>query len=113
VTALDWIIVAITLLMAFWGYLQGLVAGALALIGFGAGALLGSRIGPLLLDEGSRSPYAALSALMGALLIGFACVVASASASACSTGPAERFSWLRWGSSWPGSWARWRFRCLA
>ena len=70
VTALDWIIVAITLLMAFWGYLQGLVAGALALIGFGAGALLGSRIGPLLLDEGSRSPYAALSALMGALLIG-------------------------------------------
>jgi hypothetical protein len=70
VTALDWIIVAITLLMAFWGYFQGLVAGALALLGFGAGALLGSRLGPLLLEEGSRSPYAALSALMGALLVG-------------------------------------------
>lgn len=70
VTALDWIIVAITLLMALWGYFQGLVAGALALLGFGAGALLGSRLGPLLLEEGSRSPYAALSALMGALLLG-------------------------------------------
>ncbi|MDQ3645078.1 MAG: CvpA family protein [Actinomycetota bacterium] len=69
-TALDWIIVAITLLMAFWGYFQGLLAGALALLGFGAGALIGSRIGPLLLEEGSRSPFAPLAALMGALLIG-------------------------------------------
>jgi len=70
VSALDWIIVVFTLLMVGWGYLQGLIVGALSLLGFGAGALLGSRLGPLVLDEGSRSPYAALSALMGALLLG-------------------------------------------
>jgi len=70
VTALDWIIVAFILLMGVWGYLQGLIVGALSLLGFGAGAVVGSRLGPLLLHEGSRSPYAALFALMGALLIG-------------------------------------------
>jgi uncharacterized membrane protein required for colicin V production len=41
VTTLDWIIVAFTLLMAAWGYLQGLVVGALSLAGFVAGAFLG------------------------------------------------------------------------
>ncbi len=56
--------------MAFWGYLQGLIVGALSLVGFAAGALVGSRLGPLLLEEGSRSPYAPLFALVGALLLG-------------------------------------------
>jgi S1-C subfamily serine protease len=69
-TAVDWIIVAFVLAMAVWGYAQGLIVGALSLAGFGAGALLGSRVGPLLLDEGSKSPYAPLTALMGALVIG-------------------------------------------
>lgn len=69
-TTLDLIIVAFTLLMASWGYLQGLIVGALSLLGFALGALLGSRLGPLLLDEGARSPYAPLFALAGALLIG-------------------------------------------
>jgi hypothetical protein len=70
VTPLDWGIVAFTLLMAFWGYVQGLIVGALSLAGFAAGAVAGSRLGPLLLDEGSRSPYAPLFALTGALLLG-------------------------------------------
>lgn len=69
-TALDWIIVAFILLMGVWGYLQGLIVGGLSLLGFGTGAVVGSRLGPLLLHEGSRSPYAALFALIGALLIG-------------------------------------------
>ena len=69
-TLLDWIIVAFTLLMAFWGYAQGLIVGALSLIGFAGGAFLGSRIGPLVLAEGSSSPYAPLFALVGALLVG-------------------------------------------
>src|SRR5215213_7795548 len=56
--------------MAVWGYGQGLIAGALSLVGFAAGAFLGSRLGPLLLDDGSQSPYAPLSALLGAVLIG-------------------------------------------
>jgi len=70
VTALDWIIVAFALLMAVWGYLQGLIVGALALVGFAVGAVLGSRVGPLVLEEGARSPYAPLFALIGALALG-------------------------------------------
>lgn len=56
--------------MAVWGYQRGLIAGALSLAGFGAGAFIGSRLGPLLLEDGSRSPYAPLFALLGALMIG-------------------------------------------
>jgi hypothetical protein len=70
VTALDWIIIAFTGLMGVWGYAQGLIVGALSLVGFAGGAFLGSRLGPLLLEEGSQSPYAPLFALIGALLIG-------------------------------------------
>jgi len=69
-TSLDWIIIAFTILMAVWGYGQGLIAGALSLVGFAAGAFIGSRLGPLLLEDGSHSPYAPLSALLGAVLIG-------------------------------------------
>jgi Trypsin-like peptidase domain/Colicin V production protein len=70
VTALDWIIIAFTGLMAVWGYAQGLIVGALSLAGFAGGAFLGSRLGPLLLEEGSESPYAPLFALIGALILG-------------------------------------------
>ena len=69
-TALDWIIVVFTVLMALWGYAQGLIVGALSLAGFAAGAFIGSRLGPLLLSEGSESPYAPLIALVGALMLG-------------------------------------------
>jgi Trypsin-like peptidase domain/Colicin V production protein len=70
VTPLDWIIVGFTLLMATWGYAQGLVVGALSLAGFAGGAFIGSRLGPLLLEDGSSSPYAPLFALVAALLVG-------------------------------------------
>src|SRR5919199_2572022 len=69
-TALDWIIVAFTVLMALWGYSQGLVVGALSLAGFLGGAFLGARVGPLILAHGSKSPYAPVFALGGAFLIG-------------------------------------------
>ena len=69
-TWVDWIIVGFALVMAVWGYAQGLIVGALSLAGFVAGGFLGSRVGPMLLSEGSRSPYAPLFALMGALLVG-------------------------------------------
>jgi hypothetical protein len=69
-TAIDWIIVAFTLLMAVWGYSQGLIVGALSLAGFLGGAFLGSRLGPLLVHDGAHSPYAPLFALIGAFLIG-------------------------------------------
>jgi S1-C subfamily serine protease len=69
-TVLDWAIVAFTLAVALWGYRQGLIVGTLTLVGFGLGAFAGSRIGPLLLSQGSESPYAPLCAALGALLVG-------------------------------------------
>lgn len=69
-TVLDWAIVVFTLGLAAWGYRQGLIVGILTLAGFGAGAVAGSRVGPLLLAEGSESPYAPLFAALGALLVG-------------------------------------------
>jgi uncharacterized membrane protein required for colicin V production len=70
VTAVDWIIIGFVILMALWGYLQGLIVSALSLAGFAGGALLGSRLAPLLLDQGSRSPYAPLLALLGSVFVG-------------------------------------------
>jgi len=70
VTALDWVIVAFTVLLAFYGYLQGFIVGALSLAGFAVGAFLGTRLAPLLLSQGDRSPYAPLFGLLGALLAG-------------------------------------------
>ncbi len=69
-TVLDWGIVAFIVALAIWGYQQGLIVGALTLVGFGVGAFLGSRVGPWILNQGSESPYAPLCAAMGALLIG-------------------------------------------
>jgi S1-C subfamily serine protease len=66
----DWIIVAFAALMAVWGYAQGLIVGALSLVGFLGGAFLGARIGPALLTGGSHSPYAPLFALISAIFLG-------------------------------------------
>jgi S1-C subfamily serine protease len=74
-TVLDWAIVAFTLALGLWGYRQGLIVGTLTLLGFAAGAFIGSRIGPLLLNQGSSSPYAPLCAALGALLAGAAMAV--------------------------------------
>jgi S1-C subfamily serine protease len=76
VTVLDWTIVAFTLALALWGYRQGLIVGALTLVGFGAGAFIGSRLGPVLLSQGADSPYAPLCGAIGALLLGALSAVA-------------------------------------
>jgi S1-C subfamily serine protease len=76
VTVLDWAIVAFTLALALWGYRQGLLVGAMTLAGFGAGAFAGSRLGPLVLSQGSASPYAPLFAALGALMAGALMAVA-------------------------------------
>lgn len=67
---LDWAIVAFTVALGMWGYRQGLIVGALTLVGFGLGAFAGSRLGPMILAKGSESPYAPLCAALGALLVG-------------------------------------------
>ena len=56
--------------MAFWGYSQGLIVGALSLAGFAGGAVLGARVAPLLLEQGAKSPYAPLVTLICAAVIG-------------------------------------------
>jgi S1-C subfamily serine protease len=69
-TVLDFGIVAFTLALGIWGYRQGLIVGTLTLLGFGLGAFAGSRIAPLVLNHGARSPYAPLCAALGALIGG-------------------------------------------
>ena len=75
-TALDWAIIAFTLALGLWGYRQGLIVGALTLVGFAVGAAAGSRLAPLLLNQGSESPYAPLCAALGALIAGALAAVA-------------------------------------
>lgn len=67
---------AFTLALGLWGYRQGLIVGAMTLLGFGAGAFIGGRLGPLVLSEGAESPYAPLCAALGALLAGALAAVA-------------------------------------
>jgi uncharacterized membrane protein required for colicin V production len=69
-TTLDWIIVALVALFGLAGMRRGFIVGALSLGGLVAGAVVGARVGPLLLPDGSHSPYAPLFALAGALLLG-------------------------------------------
>ncbi len=69
-TGLDWAIVGFTALLGFYGYLQGFIVGAMSLAGFALGAFLGTRLAPLVLNQGSRSQYAPLLGLAGALLVG-------------------------------------------
>ena len=69
-TPIDWIIVAFCAAMAVWGSQHGLIIGALSLLGFAAGAFVGSRVAPDLLSGGSESPYAPLITLMAAVLLG-------------------------------------------
>jgi len=69
-TVLDFGIVAFTLALGIWGYRQGLIVGTLTLIGFALGAFAGSRVAPLVLNQGAESPYAPLCAALGALIGG-------------------------------------------
>ena len=53
-----------------FGFRQGFIVGVLSFGGFAIGAFLGTRLGPLLLAQGSSSPYAPAFGLLGALLGG-------------------------------------------
>jgi S1-C subfamily serine protease len=70
VTGVDWIIVVFATLLASFGFRRGFIVGALSFAGFALGAFVGTRVGPLLLPDGSSSPYAPAFGLLGALLAG-------------------------------------------
>jgi len=70
VTGIDWLIVAFAAILAAFGFRRGFIVGVLSLGGFAIGAFIGTRLGPLLLPQGSSSPYAPAFGLFGAVLAG-------------------------------------------
>ncbi|HKG66108.1 MAG TPA: CvpA family protein, partial [Solirubrobacteraceae bacterium] len=69
-TGLDWIVLGIVILLALFGWAQGFVSGALALVGFAIGAWVGTRVGPLVLPDGADNGWAPAFGLIGALVAG-------------------------------------------
>ncbi len=70
VTSLDWAILLFVAVLALFGLRQGFIVGVLSFGGFALGAFVGTRVGPLLLPQGSSSPYAPAFGLVGAILAG-------------------------------------------
>jgi S1-C subfamily serine protease len=68
VNRVDWIALAVIALAALAGLRRGLLASALSLGGLALGAVIGARIAPHFLHDGSSSPYASFAALAGALV---------------------------------------------
>ncbi len=69
-TRLDWLIVVFASLLALFGFRRGFIVAALSFGGFAIGSFIGTRLGPLLLSQGSYSRYAPAFGLIGALLAG-------------------------------------------
>ena len=74
----------------FQGARRGLVANALSLVGFAAGAVIGSRLAPHLLAAGSASPWLPAATLVAALVLGLV-----AQALAGTAAGQIRHHWLR------------------
>ena len=66
-TAVDWVALGLVLLTALGGAVQGFVWSGLSLAGLLAGALLGGRLVPVLLSNGTQSHYAPVVALVAAI----------------------------------------------
>jgi uncharacterized membrane protein required for colicin V production len=68
VTRVDWIALAIAGISALAGLKRGLIATALSLAGLAAGAVIGARLAPHFLHNGTLSPYTPLVGLGGAVV---------------------------------------------
>ena len=88
-TIVDWLALALVVLAALGGAVQGLVWSGLSLAGLIGGAFLGGRLAPLLLSDGSSSPYAPVVALVAAVGLAVAFEVVGSS------------SWTPWAAWWP------------
>ena len=69
-TIIDWVILALAVVLAPIGFRRGLLVAGLGLGGFAIGAAAGARLAPLLLEGGSGSPYAPGVALLGGIVLG-------------------------------------------
>ena len=65
-TRVDVLALVFVALAAFVGFRKGLIASALSLVGIVVGAVVGARLAPYLLAQGSSSPYTPLVGLAGA-----------------------------------------------
>jgi S1-C subfamily serine protease len=65
-TRVDWLALVVVVFAGFVGYRKGLIASALSVAGIVVGAIVGARLAPHLLAEGSASPYTPLVGLAGA-----------------------------------------------
>jgi S1-C subfamily serine protease len=72
VTVVDWVALGLVLLAALGGAAQGLVWSGLSLAGLLAGAFIGGRLAPVILTNGSDSPYAPVVALAAAVSLAVA-----------------------------------------
>ena len=68
-TIVDWVALGLIALLAIAGATRGLVAGMLSVVGIVCGALLGAKLGPLVLPDGEQSPYVPIAALLGAIFL--------------------------------------------
>src|SRR5689334_6642790 len=89
-TPLDWIAVGVVLLAALGGAVQGFVWSALSLAGLVTGAVIGGRLAPVLLSQGSRSPYAPVIAVAGAVTLAVAFEVVGSTVGAALRGRQNR-----------------------
>jgi S1-C subfamily serine protease len=69
VTAIDWLAIALVTLLAVAGAARGLLTGVLSIAGILGGAVLGAKLAPIFLPQGSDSPYLPVAALAGAILL--------------------------------------------
>ena len=89
-TPLDWIAVGVVLLAALGGAAQGFVWSALSLAGLVTGAVVGGRLAPVLLAQGSSSPYAPVIAVAGAVTLAVAFEVVGSTVGAALRGRQNR-----------------------
>jgi S1-C subfamily serine protease len=66
VTTVDWVALVFVVFTALLGLKKGLIASALSLAGIIVGAIIGARLAPQLLHDGSSSPWTPLAGLAGA-----------------------------------------------